>query len=435
MKIAYITAGAGGTICGNCLRDNTLARTLIELGHDVQLIPTYTPIRTDEKDVSSDRVFLGGLRIYLQQELPFTRHLPRFVGALLDQPALLRWISKFAVNTQPDKLGTLTVGVLEGENGPFREELQTLVSWLEQWRPDVIHITNSMLSSLAPMLKKQIRAPVFCSLQGEDFFLSGLPSPYSDQAYGLLPGLARSVDVFISPSRDHAAAMAGHLGLQPEQIPVVHPGIDLVGYETRYPRNPDEFVLGYLARVAPEKGLRTLAEALGHLRGRQSDSGCRIRLRVAGWLSPEHRPFLGEVEKQLRRSGLAEDYEYIGAVDHEQKIEFLRGLDVLSVPTAYRASKGLYILEALACGVPVVQPRIGVFPELIDATGGGLLCEPDNPRDLANSLAKLMAHPAEADHMGTRGRRRVQTHFNAKRMAEQTLAIYENLAKYRLRKR
>jgi glycosyltransferase involved in cell wall biosynthesis len=433
VKIAYITAGAGGTICGNCLRDNTLARTLIELGHDVYLIPTYTPIRTDERDVSSKRVFIGGLRIYLQQVLPLTHHLPRWVGALLDRPGLLRWVSKFAVNTQPDKLGALTVGVLEGEDGPFRSELQPLVSWLKEWQPDVIHITNSMLSSLAPMFKKQVGVPVVCSLQGEDFFLSSLPAPYSDSAFSLLPELARSVNVFVSPSRDHAEVMAGHFGLQPERISVVHPGIDLVGYEARYPRNPDEFVVGYLARVAPEKGLKILAEAVGLLRARQN-GGRRVRLHVAGWLSPEHRPFLAEVEKQLLGAGLSADYRYFGEVDHKRKIEFLRDLDVLSVPTSYRAPKGLYILEALACGVPVVQPRLGIFPELIDATGGGLLCEPDNPRDLANSLARLMARPAEADQMGATGRENVRARFNSKRMAEQTLAIYENLAKHRRRK-
>ncbi|MDA1311853.1 MAG: glycosyltransferase family 4 protein [Acidobacteria bacterium] len=434
MKIAYITAGAGGTICGNCLRDNTLARAFIELGHDVQLIPTYTPIRTDERDVSGDRVFIGGLRIYLQQVLPVTRRLPRSIGALLDRPNLLRWISKFAVNTQPEKLGALTVGVLEGESGPFRTELEPLVNWLSDWQPDVIHITNSMLSSLAPMFKRRIRAPVFCSLQGEDFFLSSLPSPYSDRAFALLPELARSVDVFISPSRDHAETMGPHLGLQPEGIPVVHPGIDLAGYEARHRRNPDEFVVGYLARVAPEKGLKSLAEAFGHLCAGH-DGGPRVRLRVAGWLSAEHRPFLAEVERQLLSSGIIEDYEYLGELDHEQKIAFLRSLDVLSVPTSYRAPKGLYVLEALACGVPVVQPRIGVFPELIDATGGGLLCEPGNPHDLANRLAQLMTHPAEADQMGTKGRHRVRAHFNSKRMAEQTLAVYENVPKYRVRRR
>ena len=435
MKIAYITAGAGGTICGNCLRDNTLARSLIDLGHDVQLIPTYTPIRTDEQDVSSERVFLGGLRIYLQQTMPIIRHLPRPLASLLDRPALLRWISRFAVSTRPDQLGALTVGVLEGEAGPFRKEFEPLVDWLVEWQPDVVHITNSMLAGIAPMLKKRLHSPIFCSLQGEDLFLSSMPAPYRERAFGLLPELARSVDVFVSPSRDHAEAMAAHLAVHPDKIPVVHPGIDLDGYSQREPRDPNEFVIGYLARVAPEKGLRTLTEAVTQLRAQATPETPHIRLRVAGWLSPEHRAFLTEVEQIARAAGFGDDFEYIGEVDRGQKIAFLRGLDVLSVPTSYGAPKGLYVLEALACGVPVVQPRIGVFPELIDATGGGLLCEPDNAADLADNLAKLMAHPAAAEEMGAKGKRRVDAHFHSKRMAEQTLALYEKPAPHQERNR
>jgi glycosyltransferase involved in cell wall biosynthesis len=162
-------------------------------------------------------------------------------------------------------------------------------------------------------------------------------------------------------------------------------------------------------------------------------SAVALQSLEAGWLSAEHRPFLAEVESRLHGAG--GDYEYLGEIDHERKIAFLRGLDVLSVPTSYRAPKGLYVLEALACGVPVVQPRIGVFPEWIDATGGGLLCEPNDHRDLAHRLAQLMTHPAEADRMGAKGRQRVQTHFNSKRMAERTLAVYENLADNRVRRR
>lgn len=435
MKIAYITAGAGGTICGNCLRDNTLARAFIDLGHDVQLIPTYTPIRTDEQDVSFERVFIGGLKIYLKQAMPAVRYLPRPLISLLDSPSLLRWVSRFAVSTQPDQLGALTVGVLEGESGPFREEFEPLVDWLAEWQPDIVHITNSMLAGIAPMLKKRLRTPIFCSLQGEDLFLSSMPAPHRDRAFGLLPELARSVDVFVSPSRDHADAMAAHLEVHPDKIPVVHPGIDLEGYSQREPRDPNEFVVGYLARVAPEKGLRILAEAVARLRGQATSETPRIRLRVAGWLSPEHRPFLADVESLARDAGLDDDFEYIGEVDRNQKIAFLRGLDVLSVPTSYGAPKGLYVLEALACGVPVVQPRIGVFPEFIDATGGGLLCEPDDAADLAENIAKLIAHPAAAEEMGAKGKRRVETHFHSKRMAEQTLALYANPAPYRERKR
>ena len=84
MKIASITAGAAGMYCGSCLRDNTLAAALIEAGHDALLIPTYTPIRTDDENVSQPRIFFGGLNVYLQQKTGLFRHTPRWFDRLLD---------------------------------------------------------------------------------------------------------------------------------------------------------------------------------------------------------------------------------------------------------------------------------------------------------------------------------------------------------------
>ena len=77
---------------------------------------------------------------------------------------------------------------------------------------------------------------------------------------------------------------------------------------------------------------------------------------------------------------------------------------MLSVPTTYREPKGLYVLEALANGVPVVQPRHGSFPELIEATGGGLLVSPDDPADLARVLYELMGDGSRREEIGQKGR-------------------------------
>ena len=85
------------------------------------------------------------------------------------------------------------------------------------------------------------------------------------------------------------------------------------------------------------------------------------------------------------------------------KVRFLHGIDVLSVPTTYREPKGLYVLEALANGVPVVQPRHGSFPELIEATGGGLLVNPDDPHDLARALRQLFDDPGSPRRAGPQG--------------------------------
>src|SRR5207244_8669724 len=115
MRIAYITAGAAGMFCGSCLHDNTLVASLIAQGHDALLIPTYTPIRTDEEDVSQHRVFFGGINVYLQQKLALFRHTPWFLDRLLDGRGLLNWVSRFAVRTRAEELGGLTVSMLQGE--------------------------------------------------------------------------------------------------------------------------------------------------------------------------------------------------------------------------------------------------------------------------------------------------------------------------------
>ncbi len=425
MKIAYITAGAGGMICGNCLRDNTLAAAMIELGHDVRLIPAYMPIRTDEPDVSGDRIFYGGINVFLQQKISLFRHTPWWLDRLLDRPSLLRWVSKFAVKTRPEELGEMTLSVLEGAEGPQRKELRKLIEWLKTDPPDLVHLTNSMFAGMAPAIKSALKIPVFCSLQGEDYFLENLPAPYSERAFDKLLEKAPAVDMFISPSRDHAAAMAPRLGIPEGDIRVVASGLNLEDLKPAPKSGPEVFRIGYLARVCPEKGLALLAEAFHLIRSHREASSPRVQLHVAGWLGPEHGAYLEDIQRQINGWGLEEDFKYLGDVGRNEKVEFLQGLDVLSVPAVYRASKGLYVLEALACGVPVVQPRLGVFPELIEATGGGLLFEPENAAQLTRTIESLIGDRTESERMGRAGREAVVRQFHSRRMAEETLALYK----------
>ncbi len=129
-------------------------------------------------------------------------------------------------------------------------------------------------------------------------------------------------------------------------------------------------------------------------------------------------------KSSLKEAGLADDFDHVDSPSHDDKVRFLHGLDVLSVPTTYREPKGLYVLEALANGVPVVQPRHGSFPELLEATGGGLLVNPDDPRDLADALRRLMDDPARGEEMGRKGKEAVHARFHADRMADETAAVY-----------
>lgn len=423
MRIAYITAGAGGMFCGSCLHDNTLAAALTRLGHDALLIPTYTPLTTDEPNVSQKRIFFGGINVYLQQKLGFFRHTPWFLDRLLDAPSLLRWAARFAVKTRAEDLADLTLSMLEGEHGHQSKEVDKLVSWLaDEIKPQIVNLTSALLSGMVPRLKERLRVPVLCSLQGDDIFLESLPESHRSRCLALVRVHSRAMDGFLATSAYYADFMADYFALPRERIHVVHPGLNLAGHGSPRPEQARPFTIGYFARICPEKGLHVLTEAFHLLRQMPGTEGCR--LHVSGWLGGANRPYFDKLHQQLQERGLHEHFRHIEAPDHESKVRFLQEIDVLSVPTVYREPKGLYVLEALANGVPVVQPRHGSFPELIAATGGGLLVAPEDPHDLARTLHQLFANPAHRDELGRKGKEAVHARFHAERMAEETAAIY-----------
>jgi glycosyltransferase involved in cell wall biosynthesis len=153
-----------------------------------------------------------------------------------------------------------------------------------------------------------------------------------------------------------------------------------------------------------------------------------LRLRAAGYLSRAHARYVEDIHRRVAQAGLTDRVEIIGTVDRQQKLAFLRSLDVFSVPTIYRDPKGLPVLEALASGVPVVQPNHGAFPELVQATGGGLLYNPDDPYSLAETLAQLLSDAALQAKLGQQGRAAVSAHFSAERMARETVQVYQQVA-------
>src|SRR5512145_3188721 len=122
MKVLSLTAGAGGMYCGSCLRDNALAAELIARGHDVTLVPLYTPLLTDEPNVTRPHVLFGGISVYLQQHSVLFRKLPRSVDRWLDSPRLIKAFADRSVSTDPRLLGGLTISMLEGAGGVLRKE-------------------------------------------------------------------------------------------------------------------------------------------------------------------------------------------------------------------------------------------------------------------------------------------------------------------------
>ncbi len=425
MRIAYIGAGAAGMYCGSCIHDNTLAAALMAQGHQVTLIPTYTPIRTDEEGVGIDRVFYGAINVFLQQKFRLFRRTPEALDRWLDRPGLLGWVSRFAASTDARVLGELTLSVLRGEEGRQRKELAKLIEWLQGLRPEIVQLPNAMFLGLARELKRRLGMPVVCGLTGEDLFLEELPEPSRAEVLAELRRRARDADGFIATSRYYGEVMRQLLGVEGERMHVVPLGVDLDQMGSRQSRrSPDDaVVVGYLARICPEKGPQILLEAFRRLVAGRRDNP-EIFLEVAGYVAARHRPFLAEQQRRAREWGLEARVSYLGEVDRRQKLDFLRRIDLLSVPTVYQEPKGLYILEALAHGVPVVQPRHGAFPELIEATGGGTLVEPDYAGALAEGLREFIDTMEFRHELGRRGRKAVEEHFHHYAMAERTAAVY-----------
>jgi glycosyltransferase involved in cell wall biosynthesis len=426
LKILSITAGAASMYCGSCLRDNALAAELLRRGHQVTLLPLYTPTRTDEPNVSEDRVFFGGVSVYLEQTLPLFRKTPRWLDWFWDRPALIRAASRRSIKTNPHMLGELTVSTLRGEHGHQRKELDKLITWLRlEPRPDVVNLPNSLLIALAGPLKQALGRPICCTLQGEDLFLDGLGEPYRSDALRLIAEQVRDVDLFIAVSRYYAGFMADYLRIPYGKVRTVPLGINLEGYDASPAPARARFTIGYLARIAPEKGLDRLCSAYRRLR---KDGQLPVsRLEAAGYLADEHRGYLTGIEGEMHAAGLGDEFTYRGALDRSQKIAFLRGLDVLSVPTRYVEPKGLFALEALACAVPVVLPRHGAFPEIVERTSGGLLVDPQDETSLANGLLQMFQEPELATELRRSGAAAVRRYYGVASMADAALEVYAEL--------
>ena len=423
MKVLSITAGAAGMYCGSCLRDNTLAAELLKQGHEVLLVPIYTPTLTDEENVSLHRIFFGGISVYLEQHVPLFRHTPKMLDRLWDSEAALNMVARRSIAVDPKSLAALTISMLKGENGYQRKELDNLINWLKsESRPDVVNLPNSLLIALARPIKRELNLPIFCTLQGEDLFIDGLGEPYRSEALALIRSNVEFVDGFLAVSDFYAERMCRDLGIPQGKMHVVPLGINFDGYEKRTREASNEFVVGYLARIAPEKGLHILAEAYRLLRQRTPER--RIRLEIAGYLAPEHHDYLSRIESQLSDWGLANEFHYRGVLDRDAKITFLKGLDVMSVPATYDEPKGMSLLEAMAAGVPVVQPRRGSFTEIIERTAGGLLVEGSDGVSIASGLQALIESPSLAAELGERAFAGVRDHYSASHMAKRAIEAF-----------
>lgn len=416
MKIILLTPGTGSYYCGVCMRDNALAKELIRQGHDAIMLPMYLPLTLDDAPVSNDTpIFYGGINVYLQQKFALFRHTPRWLDHLLNHRGLLRRVAQQSGMTGGAEIGELTHSMLLGEEGRQGKELEVLVEWLLQHgRPDAIWLSTALLVGLARRIRKALAVPVLCSLQGEDAFLDSLSAPWKERCWAALAERAQDVDRFIAPSRYFAELMRTRMNLAENKLRIIPNGIAVESLDARTP--PITPTIGYLARMIEGKGLGQVIDAFILLKQRQGFSD--LRLRCAGAVTREDERYVQALKARLAQAGCLDAVEFLPNVSREEKSRFLESITLLSVPAGYGEAFGLYLLEALAAGVPVVQPRVAAFPEIIETSGGGVLYEPKTADALAGAWEALLAEPRKIEELGECGRAAVNSEYSLSVMAE-----------------
>ena len=409
--------------CGSCMQDNTWARGLIATGTRVTLIPTYTPIRVDEPNQSQSRVFFGGINVYLNAKSRLWARLPQWSKSWLDQPWVIRQLTRFGVSHDASELGDLTLTMLAGGDGPIRAAGEELARYIgRELKPDIVVFSNALISGCLPQIQAEYSGPVACVLQGDDVFLDALPDSHRRRVLAAVSERASGFEGFLTHSRFYRDRMAQMLSLPVDRFQTIPLLIDLEPHTgTPRERAGQPFTIGYFARLAPEKGLHHLLEAFALLHARHPEA----RLRIGGYEPAQHRSYIAE--QRRRAAAISPMIEFIGSPDTlEGKVAFYRSIDVLSVPTDFEEPKGLPVLEAWANGVPVVQPAVGAFLELIGADGeGGLLVPHRDPQALADAWASLITDRSRLLALAQAGYQKVREQHSHSAVARVTLSVLE----------
>jgi glycosyltransferase involved in cell wall biosynthesis len=428
MKVIYLVPGSGGSFyCQNCLRDLALVKAMRGQGVDAISLPLYLPVTTGSESASVDStpVFYGAIKIYLEQLYPWLKRLPQAMLGWLDSPVLLKWAAKRAGSTRARGLEEMTLSMLRGESGQQAAELDALVGWLDkEGKPDIIHLSNGLLLGLARRLKQKLNAIIVCSLQDEDQWIDAQSAAGSAATWRLMSERAVDADCFIAPSLYYARVMQDRLKLESGRIEVIPSGIEP---DSDAPAsllfNPP--VIGYLSRMCESLGLGLLVDAFIRLKREPRFSD--LKLKAMGGFTPDDRVFLDGLRHRLDGLNLIQDVEFSTDYEPNQRRAWLRQLSVLSVPIPRGEAFGTFQIEALAAGVPLVQPRVGAFPEVIEATGGGILYDPDRPQALDDSLIQLLSDRDRARKLADHGRHMVTEKYTMQRMSQQVTRLYRRM--------
>jgi len=423
MKIAHIIPGSGGSFyCGNCLRDSKYVTALKDLGHQVIKVPMYLPLFDDAHDLDEVPVFYGAVNLYLKQRFPVFRHLPSFVERALDSKGVLQLAAHKAGSTRAKGLEEMTLSMLLGEEGLQKADLDKMVDWLaNEAKPDIVHLSNALLLGLVRTIKQRLNIPVVCSLQDEDVWVDVMSEKHKREVWDLMSERGREVDAFIAVSDYFAKEIRRKMVIRDDQMFTVHIGVDPDDYVPREITSKDP-AIGYISRMCEENGLGVLVNAFILLS--KNPEYYDVTLRITGGKTDDDLQFIKDQKHKISQSGLTDRVFWIEEFDGADRLSFYDSVRLISVPVLNGEAFGLYQLEAMASGIPMVQPALGAFPEVINSSGGGVIYTPNDAAHLAEALASLILDNEKLQALSKAGLSGVREQFDIHRQAKKIVKVY-----------
>ena len=428
MNIIQIIPGSGGSFyCGNCLRDSKYVDALRNLGHQVVKIPMYLPLFADEHDISDIPIFYGAISTYLKQVYPIFRKAPRWFDTLLNSKPMMKMAASMAGSTRAKGLEDMTISMLLGEQGEQKEELDNMVNWIaEHCKPDVIHISNALLLGLAKRIKEKVGVPVVCSLQDEDVWVDAMQPQFQQKIWDLMNERSADVDALVAVSNYFAGAMKERMNLTDEKMHTFYLGVDADDYPyipvKEKPRN-----VGYISRMCHKDGFDIVVDAFIHLKKQAGFED--VKLIATGGLTGDDKKFLKKQKQKIKDNKMENDFEIIEEFEGDARHNFFKKVSMVSVPVRIGEAFGMYLLESMASGVPVVQPALGAFPEIVEISGGGVTYSPNTPENLSKAWAELLNNPEKLEKLSIDGLKGTKEKFNIHNHAAEIVGLYESLNK------
>ena len=428
MNIIQIIPGSGGSFyCGNCLRDSKYVDALRKQGHQVVKIPMYLPLFSDEHDITDIPIFYGAISTYLKQIYPIFRKMPDWFEKLLDSKPMMKLAASMAGSTRAKGLEDMTISMLLGEQGEQKEELNKMVNWIaEHCKPDIIHISNALLLGLAKRLKEKTGVPVLCSLQDEDVWVDAMHPQFQQKIWDLMHERAEDVDALVAVSNFFAETMKKLMNLRDEKMHTFYLGVDADDYQfipvKEKPRN-----IGYISRMCHENGFDIVVDAFIELKKKPGFEN--VKLIATGGSTGDDAKYIKEQKRKIRENNLEDSFEIIDEFEGDTRHNFFKKVSLISVPVRIGEAFGMYLLESMASGVPVVQPALGAFPEIVGLSGGGVTYMPNSPEKLSETWAELLSNPEKLEKLSHDGYEGTKRKFNIHNHAAEIIGLYESLRK------